>query len=210
VCATGETASENAAYGRYTFKETRALQSALVPELGDTTLVFEPLSGAARLAESRGRGLRVWPDTLARLASAAASGERIELEIYEAPLTLWDRVFFCRRRFSRGCAASTATRDFDDERRSSTGSTSSSSSSDDVFAGKGGTFGGAGASGSWDAASTGAAIATGAALGAGVAAASESSSSSEADTSSGTDDGSSSDDTSSSDDGSSDDAGTSY
>ena len=137
VCVTADAASANAAgnaaqdplrpggpapFGVYTLKEARPVQGPLVPELGDVSLVFEPLSGAARLAESLGRfvlelhgglpgddgrlratsrGLRVLPETLARLASAAARAERIELEIYEAPLTLWDRLFFCRRRPSR-------------------------------------------------------------------------------------------------------------
>jgi hypothetical protein len=231
VCATGETASGNAPFGKYVLKEARPVQGALVAELGDTTLVFEPLSGAARLAESLGRfvlevhagragsdgrlrttsrGLRMWPDTLARLASAAANGERIELEIYEAPLTLWDRIFFCRRRYSRGFDASATTRDYDDDSRSygTTGS-SSSSSNDSGFTGKGGTFGGAGASGSWDGASTAAAVATGAALGASVAAASESASSSEAHMSSGIDDAAGSDDAAGADDDRGD-AGTSY
>ena len=194
VCATGDTAAGNAPYGTYTLSEARPVQAALVPELGDTTLVFEPLSGAARLAESLGRfalelhagdpgsdgrlrttsrGLRVWPDTLARLARAAASGERIELEIVEAPLTVWDRVFFCRRRFSHGYATSDTTSDYDDGWRGSSTS-SSSSTRDDAFSGKGGRFGGGGASGSWDNVAAGAAVAGGAATAAGLAAANES------------------------------------
>lgn len=200
VCATADSVTAHAPFGGYTLKEARPVEGALVPELGDTTLVFEPRSGDARLAESLGRfvlelhagrpgddgrlratsrGLRVWPETLASLASAIARGDRIELEIYEVPLTLWDRIFFCRRRASRGLGTSGTTRDYDDGWRSSSSSSGSSSSSrDESFSGKGGQFGGAGASGSWDAAKTGAAFAGGAALGAGIAAASESGSSS--------------------------------
>jgi len=209
VCATADSATAHAPFGTYTLTEARPVQDALVPELGDTALVFEPRSGAARLAESLGRfvlelhagqpgaggrlrttsrGLRVWPETLGNLASAVARGERIELEIYEAPLTLWDRVFFCRRRFSRGYASGT-TRTYDDDWSSSSSSSTSSSSSEGNFSGGGGQFGGAGASGSWGGAATGAAIAGGAALGAGVAAAGASESASDAGTSSGSDGG---------------------
>jgi len=196
VCATADSATAHAPFGTYTLTEARSVRGPLAQELGDTSLVFEPRSGAARLAESLGRfvlelhagqageggrlrttsrGLRVWPETLANLAGAVARGERIELTIYEAPLTLWDRVFFCRRRFSRGYASDT-TRTYDDDNWRSSSSSSSSSSSGDSFSGKGGQFGGGGASGAWDSAATGAAVAGGAALGAGLAAASDSAS----------------------------------
>jgi hypothetical protein len=221
VCATGNVRDPlrpggPAPYGTYTLKEARPVDGAMVPELGDTTLVFEPRSGAARMAESLGRfvlelhagragddgrlritsrGLRVWPETLVQIAMAVARGESIELEIYEAPLTLWDRIFFCRRRYSRGFGTSDSTRDYDDGWRSSS-SSSSSSSRDDSFSGKGGQFGGGGASGSWDSAARGAAVAGGAALGAGIAAASESSSSDSGSSTSDDSDSSSSGDTS--------------
>ena len=203
VCATADSAAAHAPLGGYALKEARAVEVALVPELGDTALVFEPLSGDARLAESLGRfvlelhagrpgddgrlrttsrGLRVWPETLARVASALARGERIELTIHEAPLTLWDLIFFWRRRPSRGFGTSDTTRDVDDGWQSSSSSSGSGSSSrDDAFSGSGGQFGGGGASGSWDSARTGAAVAAGAALGAGIVAASESGSTADAD-----------------------------
>jgi hypothetical protein len=204
VCATGNARDPlrpggPAPFGTYTLKQTRPVEGAMVPELGNTTLVFEPRSGEARQAESLGRfelelhagrpgddgrlritsrGLRVWPDTIQAIANAVARAESIELEIVEVPLTLWDLILFWRRRPSRGFGTRDTTRDYDNDwRSSSSGSSSSSSSRDDAFTGKGGQFGGGGASGSWDAAATGAAVAGGAALGAGIAAASESSSS---------------------------------
>lgn len=226
VCATADRAASRdplrpggpAPFGTYTLKEVHPVTGPQTRDLGDHTLVFEPRSGQARQAESVGRlvlamhagqpgddgklrttslGLRVWPDTLALVAAAAARGERVDLEIYEAPLSWWDRIRYCRRRPSRGFDdRTTTTRDRDDDDwRSTSSSSSSSSSSSESFGGKGGQFGGAGASGSWDATTTGAAVAAGAALGAGIAAASDSGSSgsdgseSDSGTDSGTDGG---------------------
>lgn len=232
VCATADSAADHAPFGKYSLKEARAVQGAQVPELGDTTLLFEPRSGDARLAESLGRfvlelhaglagadgglrttnrGLRVWPETLARLAIALARGESIELEIYPAPLSLWDRIFFCRRRPS-GYRTRTTTRDDDDGWRSSSSSSDSSSSRDSSFSGGGGQFGGGGASGSWGAAATGAAVVGGAALGAGIAAAGETPSNDRVSLTSDDTTPSTSDDTSSStsDDSGSSEGSTSY
>ena len=180
-------------FGTYVLKEVRRVAAELIPEWGDITLVFEPQSGEAREAESYGRlvlvvhggqpgddgrlrttslGLRVDRATLEQVAAAANRGEHVDLEVHAVPVGFWDRMFFWRRRPSRGFLAADTTTSTDRDQWRST--SSSSSPQGDGYAGKGGQFSGAGASGSWDAPrSAGIAAAGAAALGAGVVAASE-------------------------------------
>ncbi len=186
-----------APFGTYAMKSVIAVDDARRHDLGETAVMFEPLSGDARRAESLGRlvlalhggmlgadgrvrptsmGVRLGADALARIVAAARSHASIELEIVEVPLTFWDWLFFWRRRPSRGfdTGSSTTSHRDDDGWTSSGGSSSSSSSRGDSFSGKGGQFGGAGASGGWDATTTATAAAAGAAIGiAGAAAASD-------------------------------------
>ena len=219
--------------GTYAMKNLVAVDDERRHDLGDTAVMFEPRSGDARRAESLGRlvlalhggalgadgrmrptsaGVRLGADALARVVAAVRSNADVELEIVEVPLSIWDWLFFWRRRPSRGYVGDSSTRSSrdDDDWGSSTSSSSSSSTSSrgDSFSGGGGSFGGAGASGSWSGASTGA-VAAGAALGvAGAAAASESGSSESGSSDWG---GSANDDTSSGSDGGGDsDSGTSY
>lgn len=183
----------HAPFGTYVLKQVRRMAGALIRDWGEFTIVFEPRSGQAREAESYGRlvlalhggdpgddgrlrttslGLRVDRQTLEQVAAAADRGERVELDIHEVPVGFWERIFFWRRRPSRGFFAADTTTPADRDDWSST--SSGSSSRGDDFAGKGGQFGGGGASGSWDAPRGAGVAATGAAaLGAGVIAASE-------------------------------------
>jgi hypothetical protein len=132
-------------------KSVIAVDDARRHDLGETAVMFEPLSGDARRAESLGRlvlalhggmlgadgrvrptsmGVRLGADALARIVAAARSHASIELEIVEVPLTFWDWLFFWRRRPSRGFdTGSSTTSHRDDDGWTSSGGSSSSSSS---------------------------------------------------------------------------------
>jgi len=183
VCATADSAAAEAAgnptcdplrpgghapFGAYRLKEVKPVAPELLDELGDHALVFEPLSGEGRRAESHGRlvllvhggrpgedgrlrptdaGLRVTPETLGRLVAAAKRGEQVDLDVQEAPLGFWERLFGSRRAPSR--------EDFSGPAWGATDSAGASASSGSgpsrggAFEAGGGSFGGAGASSSW-------------------------------------------------------------
>lgn len=183
VCATADAAAAEAAgnptcdplrpgghapFGAYRFKEVKSVAPDLSAELGDHAMVFEPVSGEARRAESYGRlvllvhggrpgedgrlrptdaGLRVDPETLGRLAAAAKRGEPVDLSIQEEPLGFWERLFGGRRAPSREDFSGPAWGATDSAGTSASGG--SGSSRGGVFDAGGGSFGGAGASSSW-------------------------------------------------------------
>lgn len=184
------------AFGGYRFQHLHSVPKEHRADMGTHTLAFEPVTGEAREGESFGRlvlllhggdtgfggrlrasgaGLRVGADALEAIVTAVKSARGVELEVHEAPLGFWDYLLFWRRRpaFDPDPDAQRSRRDDDDDDRNSTSTSSSSSSASDSFRGGGGSFGGAGASGSWDAPSAGRAAAGVAAAGAAGVAASE-------------------------------------
>ncbi len=181
----------HAPFGTYRLREVRGVPEASRDEYGRHSLVFQPRSGEALQAESFGRlalalhggapgedgrlrptdgGFRVEDGILPRLAQAVGPGD--ELEVKEKPLGFWEWLFGRRRRPSAAgssgpptittAAGSTARPARPSERSPDRG---------EPFEGRGGTFGGAGASGAWDAAPRADASAAGAAVAGGLIAA---------------------------------------
>jgi hypothetical protein len=181
----------HAPFGTYRLREVRGVPQESRDEYGRHSLIFEPRSGEALQAESFGRlalalhggapgedgrlrptdgGFRVDDGALQRIAKAVRPGD--ELEVKERPLGFWEWLFGRRRRPS----AARSERPTDDHDRGwidrSTGPTSERSPDrGEPFEGRGGAFGGAGASGAWDAAPRADASAAGAAVAGGVIAA---------------------------------------
>jgi hypothetical protein len=181
----------HAPLGGYRLREVRSVPDASQDEYGRHSLVFEPRSGEALQAESFGRlalalhggalgddgrlrptdgGLRVEDAVLPRLAAAARPGDT--LDVREKPLGFWEWLLGRRRRPS--AARRQPFLDDDDRGRTDHSSTSTfdrSADRSEPFEGRGGAFGGAGASGTWDAAPRADASTAGAAAAGGVIAA---------------------------------------
>ena len=181
----------HAPFGTYRLREVRDVPAASWDEYGRSSLIFEPRSGQALQAESFGRlalalhggrtgddgrlrptdgGFRVEDGILPRLVEAAQPGDA--LEVKESPLGFCEWLLGRRRRPSTA-GSQRPTDDYDrgwGDR--STGATAERSPTPgDSFEGRGGTFGGAGASGAWDAAPRADASAAGAAAAGGLIAA---------------------------------------